>query len=40
MMNASLNHCKKMGAKPGWRFLKKLAAKLDPVGLIVVYVYW
>jgi len=38
MMSASLNHCKKMGAEPGRRFLKRPAAKLEPV--IVVYVYW
>jgi len=38
MMSASLNHCKKMGAEPGRRFLKQPAAKLEPV--IIVYVYW
>jgi len=31
MMGASLNHCKKMGAEPGGRFLKQCAAKLEPV---------
>jgi len=31
MMGASLNHCMKMGAGPGRRFLKQRAAKLDPV---------
>ena len=36
MMSASLNHCKKMGAEPGGRFLKQPAAKLKPV--ILVYV--
>ena len=35
MMSASLNHCKKMGAEPGRRFLKESAAKLEPV--IVVF---
>jgi len=30
-MSASLNHCKKMGAEPGRRFLKQPAAKLEPV---------
>jgi len=34
-MIASLNHCKKMGAEPGRRFLKQRAAKLEPV--IVVF---
>ena len=38
MMSASLNHCKKMGAEPGRRFLKQPTAKLEPVN--VVYVYW
>ena len=38
MMSANFNHCKKMGAEPGRRFLKQSAAKLEPV--IVVYVYW
>jgi len=38
MMSASFNHCKKMGAESGRRFLKQHAAKLEPV--IVVYVYW
>jgi len=38
MMSASLNHCKKMGAEPGRRFLKQSAATLEPVN--VVYVYW
>jgi len=38
MMSASLNHCRKMGAEPGRRFLKQPAAKLEPVN--VVYVYW
>jgi len=37
-MSASLNHCRKMGAEPGRRFLKQPAAKLEPVN--VVYVYW
>jgi len=31
MMGASLNHCKKMGAEPGRRFPKQLAAKIEPV---------
>ena len=31
MMSASLNHCKKMGAEPGRRFLKQPAAKLELV---------
>jgi len=31
MMGASLNHCKKMGAEPGRRFLKHRAAKPEPV---------
>jgi len=35
MMTASLNHCKKMGAEPGRRFLTQPAAKLEPV--IVVF---
>ena len=30
-MGASLNHCKKMGAEPGRRFLKQWAAKLEPI---------
>jgi len=38
MMSASLNHCKKIGAEPGRRFLKQPAAKLESV--IVVYIYW
>jgi len=35
MMSASLNHCKKMGAEPGRRFLKQPAAKLVIVALSV-----
>ena len=35
MISTSLNHCKKMGAEPGRRFLKQPAAKLEPV--IVVF---
>ena len=35
MISTSLNHCKKMGAGPGRRFLKRPAAKLEPV--IVVH---
>jgi len=31
MMSASLNHCKKMEGKPGRRFLKQPAAKIEPV---------
>jgi len=31
MVGASLNHCKKMGAEPGRRFLKQPTAKLEPV---------
>jgi len=38
MTSGSLNHCKKMVAEPGRRFLRQPAAKLEPV--IVVYVYW
>ena len=34
MMSASLNHCKKMGAEPGRRFLKHLAAKLESVIIV------
>jgi len=35
MISTSLNHCKKMGAEPGRRFLRQPAAKLEPV--IVVH---
>jgi len=31
MISTSLNHCMKMGAEPGRRFLKQPAAKLEPV---------
>jgi len=31
MISTSLNHCEKMGAEPGRRFLKQPAAKLEPV---------
>jgi len=31
MIHKSLNHCKKMGADPGRRFLKQPALKLEPV---------
>jgi len=31
MISTSLNHCKKMGAEPGRKFLKQPAAKLEPV---------
>jgi len=37
-MSKSFNHCKKMGAEPGRRFVKQPAAKLESV--IVVYVCW
>jgi len=30
-MGVSLNHCNKMGAEPGSRFLKHHAAQLEPV---------
>ena len=35
MMSASLNHCKKMGAEPGRRFLKQSAAKVEPVIIVI-----
>jgi len=34
-MSASLNHCKKMGAVPGRRFLKQPATTLEPVIVIL-----
>jgi len=35
MMSASLNHCKKMGAESGRRFLKKPAANQEPVIVVI-----
>jgi len=38
MISASLNHCKKMGVEPGRRFLKQLAAKLESVIVVGLFV--
>jgi len=35
MMGASLNHCKKMEAEAGKRFLKQRAANIEPVIVII-----
>jgi len=37
-MSTSLNHCKKMRAEPGRRFLTQPAAKLEPV--ILDHNFW
>ena len=36
MISTSLNHCKRMGAEPGRRFLKQPAAKLEPALLLSI----
>jgi len=38
-MSASLNHCKKMGAELGRRFLKQPATKLEPVIVVLIWLF-
>jgi len=38
-MSASLNHCKMMGAEPGRRFLKQSATKLEPVIVVLIWLF-
>jgi len=35
-MGATLNHCQKMGAETGRRFLKQPVAKLEPVIVVTL----